>query len=294
MADYQMEYRGLTMGLGTAYHINEVDGLEDDAVRIGDSPLPRRGGDIQGLHVPNSRHITLSVSVIGEKGSQALRDSMQALHDAFQHSDTAYPLYFDEPGITGRRYVLGRVVDRVSKRTPRQPFLPQYMLRLKLADPRTYAATPDQDTANTYSASGGGLDYGVTEYGKEYTADLSSELVMLNNGNANAYPLIRFYGPTVGTVTEVTLTNVTTGVTLVLGTTILTGQILTADMHAIATVTPTDLAVIRLGTTNKYGDWAQPRTPFYLAPGDNTMRFEVTGGTSTDAYCVIKFNDTWL
>jgi len=293
-SDYQIEYRSLVMGLGTNYHISSIDGLEDDAVRIGDAAIPRAGGDIPGLHVASSRQIVLNVRVIGDRGSDALRDDIQALIDAFQHADDEYPLYFKEPGFDDRRFVWARPAGRVSRRDPRQPFLPSFTLRLKLADPRAYRETADQDTLIVYSASGGGMDYDVTDYGKDYTVDPAAEVVMVNDGNAKAWPLIRFYGPTVGTIDEVTLTNVTTGGELVLATSILSSQILTVDMHNIVTVKPSDEHVIRLGSTNKYTDWQQPREPFYLQPGSNTLRYEVTSGTSTDAICVVTFNDTWL
>jgi len=293
MADYQFEYRGLTMGKDTDYHIVAVEGLEDDEVRMGDVQIPRRGGDIAGLHVAAGRSIIMDIIVKGDKDSQALRDKVQALIDAFQHSDESHQLKFQEPGMA-QRYVNARSVGRVSARSPRSPFMPMHKVRLKLADPRTYAVAQDQDTLQVYSASGGGLDYGITDYGKDYAVDASSEVVLINDGNANAWPLIRFYGPTVGTITQVTLTNQTTGQSLVMDTTMLTGQVLTVDMHSIVTVPPSDDFVIKLGTTNKYSEWAQPREPFYIAPGDNTLRFEVTGGTSTDALCVVAFHDTWL
>ena len=234
------------------------------------------------------------MAIKGEKGSQALRDDMQALHDAFQHSASEYKLYFEEPGFASRRYVWARPAGRVSKRTPRQPFLPQYKLRLKLADPRAYEEFANTALLANYDASGGGADYDVTEYGREYTVDKSSQVTVHNGGNANAWPVLKFFGPGTGTITQVTMTNITTGVATVHDTTLLTGQTLTADMDAIIAVRNTGLHVVRLGTTNKYSEWAQPRTPFYLAPGDNILRFEITGGTSTDGTASVSYRDTWL
>jgi len=295
--DYQLEYRGLLMGKGTPYHVTMITGLEDDEVRLGDVPIPRAGGDIQGLHVASSRQVMLNVFVKGDKDSQEQRDRVQALIDAFQHSDDAHAFYFLEPGFSERRYLWARPAGRASKRDPRYPFLPGFTLRLRLADPRASRETADQDTLIVYSATGGGLDYdigsGATPYAKDYTVDPATEVVMQNSGNAKAWPLLRFYGPTVGTVTAVKVTNVTTGKSVELATTILTGQVLTVNMNRIVTVAPGEGHVINLDATNKYTDWQQPRDPFYLAPGSNTLRFEVTG-SSTDALCVITFNDTWL
>jgi hypothetical protein len=294
MADYQVEFRGLTMGLGTVYHILAIDGLEDNEVRMGDATLPRAGGDIPGLHVAAGRELHLDVTVKGSKGSQALRDDVQALIDAFQHSDIINKFYFEEPGMASRRYVWARSAGRAAKRDPRAPFMPLHKLRLKLADPRAYEEFANTALLTNYDATGGGTDYDVTEYGKEFTVDSSSQVIVNNAGNAKAWPILTFYGPTVGTITEVTLTNTTTGVSAVFATTLLTGQTLTADMLDIVTVKPSVNHVVRLGATNKYTAWQQPRDPFYLAPGDNTLRFEITGGTSTDGTAAVAYRDTWL
>ena len=293
--DYQVEYRGLVMGLGTNFHIVGLDGLEEDAVRMGDSTIPRAGGDIQGLHVPAARQITLDVIVNGVKGSQAQRDDVQALIDAFQHSDEAHNFYFQEPGFVGRRYVLARAAGRAQARDPRAPFTPRFKLRLKLADPRAYEENTNQGNLTDYDAGGGGMDYDVVEYGREYTVDTSNQTTLTNAGNAKAWPVLRFYGPTVGTITEVTLTNISTGqAATVFSSTLLTGQILVADMDAIVAVRSTGLHVVRLGATNKFTEWDQPRDPFYLQAGENVLRFEISAGTSVDGLCTVTYRDTWL
>jgi len=293
--DYQVEYRGLVMGLGTDYHIVKLDGLEEDIVRMGDSTIPRAGGDIQGLHVPAARQITLDVIVKGVKGSQAQRDSVQDLIDAFQHADDTNEFFFQEPGFADRRFVYARAAGRSSDRDPRSPFVQRFKLRLKLADPRAYEEFENQGSLTNYDAAGGGMDYDVVEYGREYSVDTSSQTTLTNNGNAKAWPVLRFYGPTVGTITELTLTNITTGqAAQVFSSTLLTGQILTADMDAIVTVRPSDLHVVRLGATNKFTEWDQPRDPFYLQAGENVLRFEISGGSSTDGICTVTYRDTWL
>lgn len=292
--DYQLEYRGLVMGLGTNYSLLAVEGLEDDEVRMGDATLPRRGGDVAGLHVPAGREIILDISVKGEKDSQTLRDDIQNLIDVFQHNDFEFKLFFKEPGFEARRFVWARPSGRVFVRNPRTPFMPQFKVRLKLADPRTYREGANTALLQDYDAGGGGAEYDVTEYGREYSVDTSSQVTVRNDGNARSWPVIQFFGPTTGTVTQVTLTNVTTGNAVVFDTTILTGQTLTADMEAIEVVRSSETPAVRLGATNKYAEWAQPREPLYLVPGDNILRFEITGGTSTDGTASITYRDTWL
>ena len=294
LADYQFEYRGLKMGKGTDYAVTKAEGLEDLNARVADEALPRADGDIQGLHTAAGKSLGLEVRVRGAKDSQDLRDKVQALHTAFQHGDTADPFYWREPGFIDERFMWGRPVGRAQVRDARSAFQPGVMVRIKAADPRIYADVQQNKNLVVYSASGGGMDFDEEEYPKEFAADASSLVIANNRGNTKAWPLLRFYGPISGTVTEVTITNSTAGIASVFTTTILTGQILSADMRRIVTAVPGDDPYVALDGSNRYGDWNLPREPFYLLPGDNELRFEVTGGTSTDALCVVTYRDTWL
>ena len=293
ISDYQVEYNGLALGLGTNYSLVKLEGVEDMDARQGDLAIPRADGDIAGLHTQAAKQIVCEVLVKGEKGTQEHRDRVQALHDAFQIREQATQFYWREPGFSDERYLWARPIGRVQMRDPRSAHQPSMLVRLKVADPRIYGDAQKNKNVGVYSASGGGMDFPEVEFGKDFSADPSAETIAHNGGNANAYPLLRFYGPETGTVTEVTLTNSTTGQTAVFTTTMLTGQILSADMRRIVTADTGDDPYVALDGSNRYGDWNLPREPFYLAPGDNELRFEVTGGTSTDALCVVTFRDTW-
>ena len=294
IADYQVEYNGLLMGKGTNFRIAKLDGLEDLNARVSDTSIPRADGDIAGLHTASGKQVVAEIFVHGDKDSQALRDDVQALHTAFQHRDQPLQFFWREPGFTDERFIWARPIRRAQARNPRTAHLPGIMVAVKAADPRIYGDVQYNKNLTVYSASGGGMDFDEEEYPMEFAADASSEIIATNAGNANAYPLLRVYGPISGTVTEVTITNSTTNKTAVFATTILTGQILSADMRRIVTANTADDPYVALDGSTRYGDWELPREPFYLAPGDNALRFEVTGGTSTDALCVVTYRDTWL
>lgn len=294
ISDYQVRFNSLTMGMGTDYSIAKLEGLEDLTARSGDAAIPRADGDIVGLHTAAAKELVAEVYVRGEKDSQDLRDKVQALHTAFQHREQPTQFYWREPGFTDERYVWARPIGRAQVRNPRTAHQPNMALRLKVADPRIYADAQKSINMGVYDASGGGMDFDEDEYPMEFAVDTSAISIATNDGNSNAYPLLRFYGPVSGTVTEVTLTNSTTGLTAVFATTILNGQILSADMRRIVTADTGDDPYVALDGSNRYGDWELPRRPFYLAPGDNELRFEVTGGSSTDALCVVTYRDTWL
>lgn len=294
LVDYTFEYNGLTMGAGTNYSVIAVDGLEDLNARMGDVGIPREDGDIAGLHTAAGKSITMNILVKGVKGTQALRDSVQALHTAFQHRTLAIPFYWREPGFADERFLYVRPTGRAQMRDAQGAHQPSIMVRVKASDPRVYADAQEQANMTVYSASGGGMDFDEIEFGMEFAEDTSSEVIATNVGNANAYPLLRFYGGLTGTVTEVSITNSTTGQASVFTTTLLIGQILSADMRRIITADTADTPYIELGGSTRYGDWNLPREPFYLAPGDNELRFEVTAGSSTNALCVATYRPTWL
>lgn len=294
LIDYQFEYNGLQFGMGTDYSLAKIDGLEDLNARMGDAALPRGDGDIGGLHTASGKELVAEIYVKGQKGTQELRDKVQALHTAFQHRTDALPFFWREPGFTDERYLWARPIGRAQARNPRTAHQPNMLVRLKVADPRIYGDAQKNVNVALYDAGGGGMDFPEEEFGMEFTGDSSTSVIADNLGNARAYPLLRFYGPGTGTVTEVTLTNSTTGQTAVFSTTILSGQILSANMRRIVTADTGDDPYISLDGSSRYGDWNLPRDPFYLEAGQNELRFEVTGGTSTDALCVVTFRDTWL
>lgn len=290
--DYHFQWRGLTMGPGLPVRVEYVEGLDDLVARIGDMDLPRNHGAISGLHTVAAREVILGLTIVGEKRSQELADSVAEVLSLFRVTDDTYTLSFKEPGMA-ERFIYARLIGRQRPRNPSTTHgREQVVVRLRAADPRLYGAESKSATLGVYSASGGGMDY-PGDYGLEFPVDSSSEVVVVNDGDARAYPRLRFYGPTVGTVTGVSVTNTTTGVVFESVSDILTGQVLEADMRRIITADTGDTPYINLDGSSRWGDWQTPRTPLYLDPGYNALRFEVTG-TSTDATCVANFRDTWL
>jgi hypothetical protein len=290
--DYEMSFRGLTFGGSTALGIKSIDGLQDFDASLGDTPIPRGDGDIPGLHRVAGKTITLELVAKGVAKSQALADTLAAAAEVFQRSTMPERLYFKLPG-QSESFVWARCIGRAIKQTPDVAFGARPLLvRLKAADPRVYGVTQQNETLGVYDGSGGGSDLDF-DFPVDFSVDTSAEAIVTNNGDFNSYPLLRFYGPTTGTVTAVKLTNVTTGQVTEFETTIITGQILTADMRRIVTADTGDDPYVSLDGSSRYGDWVLPRTPFALAPGDNALRFEVTG-TSVDALCVVTHRDTSL
>lgn len=291
LADHTFNYGGLTFGQGTGYYVDHHEGLEGFDTRVSDSDQPRNDGGIRGLDYVAPRTVAFTLA-LGETSDTAFETRWQALRAAFLPSrSTDMPLTFKRPGqaerfVNCRPVQLTRVQEYLQFDQVGHP-----PLVLRAVDPRIYSSVQYSQNATVYATTGGGMNWPVTLWPVNYTGGMQSLLSIVNNGTAPAYPLIRFYGPLTNTCTGVTLTNRTNGSVLAINTTILTGQILTADMTAA--VTGANTSVIDLSGSSRYGSWVVPRTPFSLSPGDNVITFQVTG-SSTDCLCNLTWRDTWM
>lgn len=293
LSDLSWSYRDLVFGEGTEIGVNRAEGFEGFDARTSDADLPRGDGAIRGIDYVAPRLVTFELAVIELTGGTTTYEQYWTMiREAFRPSRTAdLPLTFARPGMP-ERFILARPVSLIRVETYRRyntvGFPP---IALRAVDPRIYSVALGSENMPVYAATQGGTEFPVVEFPVDFTGGGQSELVVTNDGTADAYPLMRFYGPVVGTCTGVTVTNSTTGQTFVVSTPITTGQILTADMEAAVTGAPR--LVISLGGAGRYGAWALPREPFVLAPGSNTLRFQVTG-TSTDVAANISWRHTWL
>jgi hypothetical protein len=281
--DGQYTYRGLTFGRGSDLEVATVEGLEGAVMRTADQDLPRGDGAVPGPHYLAAR--TPLIEFVSWGGTPDVEPLSRLLATTFSKQAVSQPLEWKVDGYPSR-LVYAR---------PTQLVLPKDLtgrpkVSLACADPRIYAAALRTLSVPRYAASGGGLDY-PGDYPKDFPAGLTVDAIATNAGGATAWPVLRFYGPTDGgTVTAVTLRNLTTGQVLTITTPITAGQILTVDN--LARVTASGELVVALDGTSRYGSWNQPRTPFALPPGDSLLRFE-TAGTSTAVACVATWRDTW-
>lgn len=291
LADYQYNYNGLTFGDGTSIMIDHAEGFEGYEVRTSDSDEPRNDGAIRGLDYVSARIVAFTLS-LGETSDSDYETRWATIRSAFMPSrSTDSALTFKRPG-QPERYVncrpiqLVRVEDYLRFNQIGHP-----PVVFRAVDPRLYASDSNSLTMSVFASSSGGMDWPITNWPIDFTGASQTLFSAVNDGTADAYPLIRFYGPTVGTVTGVTLTNLTNGDVLTVSTTITSGQILTADMTAA--VTGANTLIVSLDGSNRYGSWTVPRSPFRLSPGSNDLKFTVSG-TSTDAVALIQWSDTWI
>lgn len=290
ITDYQWRYGDLTMGRGTDYGIRAVSGLEDLSIRSGSIPTPRRDGSIQADHFVSSREIIMEITVAGVKDSQARADALAALYKQFGRADVPVSLSFKEPGYA-RRHIWCRPIGRSVPRNPSSAFLRASSFRLIAEDPRIYSVDTKTGIMDVYDSATGGFDF-AADFPEDFTISAATtEVNIKNEGDADAYPVITVFGPPTGTLTALEITNTRNGDVLDIDVTLVIDQILTIDMRAYITANGDD--IIALDGSTRFGDWQTPRIPLRISPGDNVLRFEITG-TSTDAKATVVMQDTWL
>lgn len=295
LTDNQFMYRGLVFGVDTPYFLQSLAGLEDLNVRVSDRELPRDHGSVPGPHYASAKDVVMEFKVVADRDPTIVDPGlvMQRVADlrrAFGGTSEPSPLTFKRPGMPERLINVTPVqVSRTETVEDRGIFaFPR--VALTAADPRIYSTETELLTLAKHEPGGTSLDY-PEDYPKDFGGG-GGEVVAVNDGSADAYPLVRFYGPTDGgTVTSVALRNVTTGQTQRVVTTVSAGQILTVDNEAH--VTGSGGQVVGLGGSTRYGAWQQPRVPFALPPGESILRYEAEG-TSAETKCVVTWRHTWI
>lgn len=293
LADGQFSYRGLVFGDGTDYQLDSAEGFEGFDIRTSDSDAPRGDGAIRGLDYVAARLVAFQVALIEmEDLDGSIYEGRWAnLRATFLPSrDDDQALTFKRAGQPERQIRCRPIQLTRTEGWGQFNRFGHAPIVLRASDPRLYSSTEYTQNVQVYSASRGGADFGFN-YGVDFTGGVQRELVAINGGNTEAYPLIRFYGPVTGTCTGVVMTNTTNGDVLEIDTSMVTGQLLQADMRAA--VTGEDTLIISLDGTSRYGSWQLPRSAFRLAPGSNTVRLQVVG-TSTDVVANVTWRDTWM
>lgn len=290
LTEYQLKYNGLTIGRNTAYGIRSVRGLFDVDIESGSTPIPRGDGSIPGEDYVQAKNIEIELAVEGDKQSASLANRINNVRTAFQRQEAPIELYFKTPGAS-EQFVLARPIGRaIQEDTQSEHGLKPITIRLHAADPRLYSSDSNSKTFGLHVIDTGGTDFPM-DFSVEFAVAGQTDTIVTNAGNARAYPVISFGGPEdAGTIDAVKIINETTGQDIEISASILTGQVLRADMFAY--IRADGSQVIGLDGSSRYSDWELPRQPFYLQPGDNVLKYEIEDGNSTESSVTVTWYDT--
>ena len=267
--NYQIEYRGVTMGPDTDYDLIKIEGIHDITVRDTDRDNPRTHGVIPGIHSASYRLIRVQLEVVkGTSSISSYAADVQTLLNALspdQHmwpSETDDQLTFKFPG-EDKSFLYCRPVRRTRpRRVDTEYGFTPIKFELKTYDPRIYSTTLDdsgtQLGAFSVTNNGGALAYPIITC----KVDTLGGMFITNNQNDSIFSLAGFSPNESGII---------------------------ADMGRWVRGRG-DLLIVYKGTTNYYPEWQIPRNPFYLSPGVNSLQLTV----SADAEVVIESRDTWM
>ena len=302
LSSYQIAVSALTIGDNTIYDVKQEEGFTTFTVTDGDDPFPLQWGSISGADEVDARKIRLDIEMLNDP------TTVQGFLNAFlPGSDVAlramFPEFREEVTISVRVRKRGRVrtiqdVNGVVTAT----------LELTAADPRLYGSTVNTMGVPVFSVGGDSLDLtagagadlgfdltagAAADLGFDFTGLTSTGLVICTNaGNVDTYPSFLFTPDSGGAMTAWTVTNQTTGEVASFATTLNPGSTMLVDFSMVAT-SKTGSPVTIAGSV-VYSAWQQPRTPLRLIPGNNTLRFDVTAGTSGGATCLVSWQNANL
>lgn len=257
LSDYQLEYTNgpttILMGnIGVtvpSYDLISIEGLFGMDVRDGDRAWTRNHGDLPGEHLLTPKNIILQTEVRGDPTLTAYWDAVYLMTKAFttrQFPSDSDMLKFKVPGLT-EAFIRCRPTRRSFDRTFRTEYgLAPITVNLKAADPRIYRPVGAMNSSGAQSGT-----FNVT-----------------NAGSANAYPKLTFSSG------SAVLTNNTFPVVMTI-----TGASagVVADMDRW--IRGVNALIVYNGATNNYDKWIQPRVPFFLGSGVNSLT--VSAGTVT-------------
>lgn len=271
----------LVLSAAAGWAVQALD-LGDAATRAVVQDAPDADGTIDTTQYVGARTVAMSIKLV-PKLSGITKELMRRRLRAFTHPRLRPVLYMqfdgeDEQLIQLRRSQFSNVAQNAS-------YAP---VTLQFVAPYGIIESSVEHVANANaSATGteGGRSYDHTFDTVYAGGGVIGETTVVNDGNADAYPLIRIYGP----CTEPKVLNETSGLTLnFVGLTINAGDFLEVDTRAKTVFyngTPTD------SRYNKF-DFAVSEW-WALSPGTSLIRFN-PATSSPPSNAEINWRDAWL
>lgn len=284
MGPFELQMRfggwdGFTVGEGADVRVSSIEGLGGWDIRTTDGDFPRGDGSARGIDLQTARQIVVEMN-FDDVDQANLEDLTQQLLAALRpQRDEDWDLLFRMPGMP-LQLVRCRPIQLSREVTAEQLLRRDVTVALRAADPRLYSARERS------------IVVPVTPAGQT-VVDVASAP---NDGTGRAYPIIRLSNRDDVNVTAVQVVNASVNVAFEVATVMPPGSQLVGDMPARMTAAPRP--VVSLDDQPKYGAWAPPREPFYLAPdpyavnGVNAVWCRTTP-EGADVVVSLEYRDTW-
>lgn len=293
LTDWQYDLGGVLIGSGTTVNVIETAGLGRPPVRDSDVDQPSMDGAFAGPDYWASRQIQFDAAIKIPGDPDACHDMVAALQAAASSSAVRLT---GGAGMTLRIKRPGRAVKRVTCRMRKldaeyarviHGYVP-LDIELLAHDPTFYADTETVTDIPLGWLTGGGFAAPVVApiYVQDGTVAADRPGWAVNDGDADAWPVIRVFGP----CATVTITNAETGVALALPTLALTaGQWIDIDTRpGYRTVTRENG-----GNASSYLTPSSRIDLFSLPPGQSEIRFTAFDATNT-SHVRLTWRDAYI
>lgn len=281
LSDWQYDIGGVVIGTGTNVQVIETTGLGRPPVRDNDVDQPSMDGAFAGPDYWTARQVQFDAAIRIPGDPDACHDLVAALQAA---TDASAVRLVGGQGLTLRIKRPGRPVKQLTVRARKLD--PEYKqvihgyvpldMEFLAHDPTFYADSDSVTDVPIGWLTGGGFAAPVVApiYVQSGTVAADRPGWAINDGDADAWPILRVYGP----CATVTVTNAETGLSLSFPTLTLTaGQWIDIDTRpGYRTVTRENG-----GNASAYLSPASRIDLFSLPPGQSELRFTAFDATNT-------------
>lgn len=266
----------------TGFPFVDIDGVRGfDSAPFRETQRDHEGDDggFIDAEFEKGRDLALTGTVFASGAS--METFLDSLKDNWGPSTVLIPLYFQAPGVSERLLLvkpLGVAYDWDSLRRLGEATI---QFRAFAEDPRIYSSTLVSQSLNLGATvyTGFGFDLGFS-FGFGGVSTTTDAVIVTNTGNRPTPPLFTITGP----VINPRILNETLSKEMIFNTTLAAGETLIVDTKA---------KTVRLnGTTNRRNTLLSANSWFYLAKGDNTIRYRAESSDPTSSLN-IQFRPAW-
>lgn len=281
LSDYQYDLGGVLIGTGTGVNVIETTGLGRPPVREADVDQPSMDGQFAGPDYWAARQVQFDAAIVAAGDAQACHDKIAELQAV---TDAAAVRLIGGQGLTLRVKRPGRPVKqltgRVRKLDPEYKDVAKGYVPLDIEfiahDPTWYADSESTTELPLGWLTGGGFaaPVGAPIYVQDGTVAADRPGWVTNNGDADAWPIIRITGP----CATVTITHVASGRALSLPTlNLATGRWIEIDTRPGHRTVTWDNG----GNASTYLSPSSRIDLFSIPPGTSEMRWTAFDNTNS-------------
>lgn len=295
VADNQLHYNGLTLGVGTRWNVDRVEGIRSREVRVSEFDKPLAHGAFVVAEFSRARRIIIEGALLGEPaGLEGDADDFDRVFDA---RVTDLPFIFRMKGADARQIFSRPVRSFLDTDLAYSQGEGRFVVELIAGDPTIYGAdnaagdgvpvgggspsdgggektitiTPGESEGLDFGGVGDGLDFGGPGDGLDFGGGGSGTGLLTNDGRNRSYPFARITGP----ILTPRIRNLTLDAELRLNMRINAGEFVDIDFAA--------RTILLNGTADRYEALHEGSEWWWLEAGDNTVAFsgsETTASTS--------------